>query len=273
MNKYKIIEKIGEGSFGQVYHGIYIRTGEKVAIKRIEKTKGSFKHEIKLCNYLQGRAGIYNMRWYGSDIVYHYVVFDLLGKSLSEYLLQTSNHKFTPETVKCLGKQIFDIIEYIHGKGIVHRDIKLDNFMMGNKDQYQVYLIDYGLSKTYLHNNKHIEETDNNEPVGTYNYMSVNIHNGIKYSRRDDMISIVYILCHLLEGYPPWIYEEDYRDIISKKIIYVPKHPSLKRLHQLVIKLRYDETPAYFIYKKQVERITENEELEWSKKNAYTILT
>ena len=46
--KYKIIEKIGEGSFGQVYHGIYIRTGEKVAIKRIEKTKGSFKHEIKL---------------------------------------------------------------------------------------------------------------------------------------------------------------------------------------------------------------------------------
>jgi serine/threonine protein kinase len=273
MNKYKMIEKIGEGSFGEVYRGKYIRTSEDVAIKRIEKTKGSFKHEIKICNYLQGKAGIYNIKWYGSDIDYHYVIFDLLGKSLTEYLVQTSNHTFTPGTVKYVGKQMIDIIEYIHTKGIVHRDIKLDNFMMGINDPYQVYLIDYGLSKAYINNHNHQDETDNNEPIGTYNYMSINIHNGIKYSRRDDMISIVYILCHLLEGILPWIYEETCTDIISKKILFIPKHSSLRRLHQLVTKLRYKETPAYFIYKKHLEKIAEYEELEWLNKDSYTILT
>ena len=273
MNKYKIIEKIGEGSFGEVYRGKYIRTQEEVAIKRIEKTKGSFKHEIKICNYLQGKAGIYNIRWYGSDIKYNYVIFDLLSKSLSDYLIITDLNRFTPETVKYLGKQILNIIEYIHSKGIIHRDIKLDNFMMGINDPYQVYLIDYGLSKAYIYNDKHIEETDNNEPIGTYNYMSLNIHNGIRYSRRDDMISIVYILCHILEGDMPWIYENNYSNIILKKIHYSPIHNTLKKMYYLVNKLRYDETPSYFIYKKQLERLAKDEELEWSKTNAYTILT
>lgn len=273
MNKYKIIKKIGEGSFGEVYCGKYIRTGEDVAIKRIKKTKGSFKHEIKICNYLQGKAGIYNMRWYGSDIEYYYVVFDLLGKSLSEYLMLTDNNLFTSATVKCLGKQMLDIIEYIHNKGIVHRDIKLDNFMMGINDPHQVYLIDYGLSKTYIHKNKHIEETGKNEPIGTYNYMSIHIHNGVRYSRRDDMISIVYILCRLLEGDMQWTYEENISVIFSKKLEFSPINSSLKKLYKLVIKLRYNETPAYFIYKKHLERIAEYESLEWLKKDSYIILT
>ena len=166
---------------------------------------------------------------------------------------------------------MIDIIEYIHTKGIVHRDIKLDNFMMGINDPHQVYLIDYGLSKAYINNHNHQDETDNNEPIGTYNYMSINIHNGIKYSRRDDMISIVYILCHLLELLP-WIYEETRTDIISKNIIHT-KTFITRRLHQLVTKLRYKETPAYFIYKKHLEKIAEYEELEWLNKDSYTILT
>lgn len=267
MNKYKIIEKIGEGSFGEVYKGKYNRTGEKVAIKRIKKTKGSFKHEIKICNYLHGKSGIYNLRWYGSDKEYYYVVFDLLGKSLLEYIRTSPTNKLTPATVKYLGKQILNIIEYIHNKGIIHRDIKLDNFMMGATDQNQVYLIDYGLSKSYLYEKEHIEETDNNNPIGSYNYMSVNIHNGIRYSRRDDIISIVYILCHILEGDMPWMYDEDPVLIFLKKLQFTPKHPSLKKMYNLVSKLRYDEIPVYFIYKKQLDKIAQYEELEWLKRN------
>ena len=274
MNKYKILEKIGEGSFGQVYRGKYFRTGEEVAIKRIEKSKGSFKHEIKICNYLRGKSGIYNIRWYGSDLNYYYVIFDLLGKSLSEYLMTTSENKFSPSTVRYLGKQILDIIEYIHSKGIIHRDIKLDNFMMDRKNLCQVYLIDYGLSKTYLNNkNKHIEETDNNNPIGTNNYMSLNIHNGVRYSRRDDMISIVYILCHILEGDMPWISEKNNLKLIKKKYKFIPKHQSLKKLYNLVSKLNYYETPVYFIYKKYIERLADNEGLEWIINKSYHILT
>lgn len=273
MNKYKILEKIGEGSFGQVYRGKYSRTGEEVAIKRIEKSKGSFKHEIKICNYLRGKSGIYNIRWYGSDINYYYVIFDLLGKSLSEYLMITSENKFAPSTVRYLGRQILDIIEYIHSKGIIHRDIKLDNFMMDGKNLCQVHLIDYGLSKTYLNKNKHVEETDNNNPIGTNNYMSLNIHNGVRYSRRDDMISIVYILCHILEGDMPWISEKNNLKLIQKKNNFFPKHQSLKKLYNLVNKLNYYEKPVYFIYKKYIERLADNEGLEWVVNKSYPILT
>ena len=84
-NKYKIIEKIGEGCFGFIFKGENIRTFEKVAIKMesiLSETK-LLKNEAKIYQYLHGSSiGFPTVKWFGIIDNYYYMVLPLLGDSL-----------------------------------------------------------------------------------------------------------------------------------------------------------------------------------------------
>ena len=97
--KYKIINKIGEGSFGLIYKGQNIRTNEYVAIKiePIENELKLLKNESQIYQYLNNNEGIPNVKWFGKDNINYYMVINLLGHSLQtikkilEYLFLTKN--------------------------------------------------------------------------------------------------------------------------------------------------------------------------------------
>ena len=69
-----------------------------------------------------------------------------------------------------------------------------------------LYLIDFGLCKKYRKNRsfEHIPYRTNASIVGTSRYMSMNTHQQIEYSRRDDMLSLGYMLVYLIRGQLPW---------------------------------------------------------------------
>ncbi len=101
---------------------------------------------------------------------------------------------------------MLEIIWRIHDAGIVHRDIKPENFMikiMG--EEKKLHIIDFGLSRFYMKGNNHVENTNNRSIVGTIRYISLNIHEGDVYSRRDDIVSIMYVIIYLIKGKLPWI--------------------------------------------------------------------
>jgi serine/threonine protein kinase len=98
--------------------------------------------------------------------------------------------------------QILSILRDIHTKGIVHRDIKPDNFLMG-KDNV-IFLIDFGLCKKYLKDYVHIENKKLSKLLGTPAFVSVNIHNLNQPSRRDDLEGAGYVILYLLKGELPW---------------------------------------------------------------------
>ncbi|CAK7327270.1 unnamed protein product [Dovyalis caffra] len=130
--KFKLGRKIGSGSFGELYLGINVQSGEEVAVKlESVKTKHPQLHyESKLYMLLQGGTGIPRLKWFGVEGEYNVMVIDLLGPSLED-LFNYCNRKLSLKTVLMLADQLINRVEYMHSRGFLHRDIKPDNFLMG----------------------------------------------------------------------------------------------------------------------------------------------
>ncbi|CAE6413366.1 unnamed protein product [Rhizoctonia solani] len=206
--KYRLGKKIGSGSFGDIYLGVNIISGEEVAIK-LESVKAKhpqLEYESKVYKTLAGGVGVPFVRWFGTECDYNAMVLDLLGPSLED-LFNFCNRKFSLKTVLLLADQLISRVEYIHSRNFIHRDIKPDNFLMGiGKRGNQVNVIDFGLAKKYRDpkTHLHIPYRENKNLTGTARYTSINTHLGVEQARRDDLESLAYVLMYFLRGQLPW---------------------------------------------------------------------
>lgn len=98
-----------------------------------------------------------------------------------------------------IGIQMLDRLKFLHNKGLIHRDIKPDNFLLGTgENKNKLYLIDFGFCKKYINDDgKHMDTKMLNNIIGTPHFISLNVHNLIQPSRRDDIESIIYVLIYL----------------------------------------------------------------------------
>jgi len=220
--------KIGSGSFGDIYIGTNVQSGEEVAIKleSIKSKHPQLLYESKLYKILAGGVGVPNVRWYGVEGDYNVMVIDLLGPSLED-LFSFCNRKLSLKTVLMLADQMVNRVEYVHAKNFIHRDIKPDNFLIGlGKKANQVHIIDFGLAKKYRDpkTQQHIPYREGKNLTGTARYASVNTHLGIEQSRRDDLEAVGYVLMYFNRGSLPWQglkavgKKEKYEKIMEKKM-------------------------------------------------------
>ena len=205
--KYRLSRKIGSGSFGDIYLGVNVTTGEEVAIK-LESTKTrhpQLLYESKIYRILYGGIGIPNVRWYGIEGDYNVMVLDLLGPSLED-LFNYCSRTFKLKTVLLLANQLLTRLEFIHTKSFIHRDVKPDNFLIGpNRLSHVVYIIDFGLAKCFKSSDgEHIPFRDGKNLTGTARYASINTHLGYEQSRRDDLETIGHVILYFLRGSLPW---------------------------------------------------------------------
>eukprot|EP00693_Jakoba_libera_P002967 EC693131.1.p1 GENE.EC693131.1~~EC693131.1.p1 ORF type:complete len:265 (+),score=59.49 EC693131.1:63-797(+) len=129
------------------------------------------------------------------------MVVDLLGPSLEDYF-SFCGRQFSLKTVLMLGMQMLSRIKHVHANGIIHRDIKPDNFLVGiKKKSHHIYVIDFGLSKKFDETKKPSKHCS---LTGTPRYASINAHLGTEQCYRDDLESLGYVLMYFLRGSLPW---------------------------------------------------------------------
>lgn len=241
--KYIILSKIGNGSFGEIYKGENIRTKEFVAIKREKQINNKLlKHEAKIYTYLGKQTGFLELKWFGISNEYSYLVTNLLGDSLKQH------KSLLLSEIKSIGVQMVKRIQILHEKSLLHRDIKPDNFVFDQSNTI-VYLIDFGLCKSFVtKEGNHIPYKLTKNIIGSVNYVSLNGHDNIELTRRDDLESMLYVLLFLLDMLP-WKIDETLTltNIIELKqnIFHLNIPSTIKRMMTYIRNLSFDETPNY----------------------------
>jgi serine/threonine protein kinase len=199
--KYQLIERIGNGHFGVVYKARHVKNGSLVAVKmeRENVEYKTLKHETKILNYLNQRGSKYvpNIHWYGSWSEHICLIIPYYECTLSDIIVQSKTINI-PEIMRSM----IYILENIHSFLIIHRDIKPENFMLRGS---QLFLIDFGLASFYIdEHGSHIKMDQTHTISGSLKYVSTHVHNGLRSSRRDDLISIGYIGQFMYMRSLPW---------------------------------------------------------------------
>ena len=189
---------------------------------------------------------------------YLILVEKLLGKSLV-ILYFDSSKKLTLLDISQIAIQCLSRIEYVHPKGIIHCDIKPENFVIGIEDPNTIYLIDVGLGQKYLSlkTGKHIEFKFTGYMTGTARYASRNALRGKGLSRRDDLESFMYMILYFLAKKLPWKgikaknMGEKYKKIYEYKKefnyeSFCKNYPiEITKLFEYVYSLAFNEKPLY----------------------------
>lgn len=198
--KYKIVDYIGKGKFGSVFKGIHLENERMVAVKMepLSSKIPLLKRETRILEYLSryNVSNIPKVFWYGMQEKHLFTVMNFLG---GMSLATIPSNELSHERLLSWFYTAISILEKIHTYGVIHRDLKPAHFLFYENTWF---LIDFGLATFILPEEKGKLRED---IIGTPNYISLHIHNGIEPSKKDDMVSLGFIFLEKYrDGILPW---------------------------------------------------------------------
>ncbi|CAK5262258.1 unnamed protein product [Mycena citricolor] len=209
VGNYTLGKVIGEGAYGKVRMGTHRLTSTRVAIKQIPKeVSASLTREIHHHRQLH-HTHVIQMYEVIATESHIWIVSELcLGGELFDYLVEKG--RLAEDETKVIFGQLCLAVAYLHDKGIVHRDLKLENVLLD--ERCRVKLGDFGFTREF-ERGAYMETF-----CGTTGYASPEMLEGRKYLGPEvDVWSLGVILYVLLTGTLP--FDDDDEDIMRKKII------------------------------------------------------
>ena len=208
---------IGKGSYGKVYLGINLTTGDFLAVKQVEVNQKAAGHdkdkmkemvsaldqEIDTMQHLEHRNIVQYLgcerKEYSISIFLEYISGGSVGSCLRKH------GKFEESLVSSLTRQTLAGLAYLHQEGVLHRDLKADNILLDVDGTCKIS--DFGISK----------KTDNiygndvtNSMQGSVFWMAPEVvrSQGMGYSAKVDIWSLGCVVLEMFAGRRPWAKEE-----------------------------------------------------------------
>lgn len=152
--KYEIGRSLGEGQFGKVKEAVHLDTGHRYAVKIIKKCNirskkdvDTVKKEVTFMKQLNGHPNILNLFDVNEDAEKLFLILELAtGGDLFDKII--SEGGFAEEPARFYFRQIVDGLEHCHGMGVVHRDMKPENLLIGTNEVLKIS--DFGLSNIIM---------------------------------------------------------------------------------------------------------------------------
>lgn len=279
--RYELQHRIGDGAFGVVYKGYDTQEKRPVAIKAENSycSHPQLYYEYRIYRALEKTnrfPKVYHFveNYEIQGVKYNLMVMQLFDSSLED-LFKRCKKRFSLKTVVQLGIQMLECLEALHDAGLLHRDLKPDNFMLDRASR-KINMIDFGLAKKYRDQSTHIHVpySDHRGLTGTPRYASINNHLGIRVSRRDDLESLDYILMYFLRGSLPWqgargkTKKHKYQKIMEKKLatsideLHNGYPSEFRRLGEYARCLRYADKPDYGAFIKMFKDLAHRYEID-----------
>lgn len=260
---YQVISRIGNGCFATVLKARHRSNGRLVALK-IEPKHTSIRHESRVLSFLRRELSPDNQHCVPT--VYWYGIYGgkiCLAMTFYERSLGRPDDIMTTLDV-C--RQIVSAFRWIHDAGIIHCDVKPDNMMVDERGR--VVVIDFGLASMYMddESGEHNPNVPSPHLVGSPKYASYFVHQGNSVSRRDDLISVGYLMMWLFGVEMEWSGVTDK----SELPVYDIKHPAnierakCKKPERLVVYLENVGNPYLVYYFKCVYNLEHGDDPNYS---------
>ncbi|KAJ8456920.1 hypothetical protein ONZ45_g18526 [Pleurotus djamor] len=244
LEEFKLMEKMGDGAFSNVYKAVDLSTGKKVAVKVVRKFELNAVQRANILKEVQIMRGthhpsIVKLLSFSESLEHYFIVLELMeGGELFHQIVKLTY--FSENLSRHVILQVAEGIRYLHEeRGVVHRDIKPENLLferipivpsknpikrpydedkedegefipgVGGGGIGRVKIADFGLSKVVWN-----EETMT--PCGTVGYTAPEIVKDERYSKSVDMWALGCVLYTLLCGFPPF-YDESI-NVLTEKV-------------------------------------------------------
>ena len=234
VGSYLIGKLLGTGSFAKVREGMHIHTGEKIAIKAVDKNQAredsyvfkNLRREARIMQLLSHPNIIRLLEVVETENSYYMVMELVSGGDVMHHIMNSKNSCLDEPIVKKYVKQIITAIQYMHEAGIVHRDLKVENLLL---DEYSnIKIIDFGLSN-FIRNPDNLTSNMVQTQCGSPAYAAPELLGHKNYGKEVDVWSIGVNMFAMLAGSLPYTVEPYditalHAKIIDGRINHIPDH-------------------------------------------------